>query len=278
MGGPGTGSLAGRVARALWRARSAPLRLAAAAVFSLALLALAAAPAGAESQPHAGVHWTYTGDAGPAHWGDLSADYKACSAGHEQSPIDIERTFHASSAPPLMRYGPTPLKIVNNGHTVQVNYAPGSSLVTDGKTYQLVQFHFHSPSEHRIEGKAYAMEVHLVHRAEDGSLAVVALLLKEGAANPFLETIWPSVPAEADHEVDVPGASVDVADLMPERSGFLYYEGSLTTPPCSEGVRWFVMDATGTVSKEQVARFLALVHENARPVQPLGGRQVEHRM
>jgi len=261
------------------RRRSAALWLAA-----VAALALAAAPARADSDApiagghDGGGHWGYAGEAGPAHWGELSDDYQACAAGHEQSPIDIGRTSHADSAAPRMQYGPAPLKIVNNGHTVQVNYGAGSTLVTDGKTYQLVQFHFHSPSEHRVEGAPYAMEAHLVHRAEDGSLAVVALLLKEGAANPFLDRIWPNVPAEVGREVEVPGAPIDVADLVPARPGFFYYNGSLTTPPCSEGVRWFVIDEPGTVSKAQVDRFLGFVHENARPVQPLGGRRVEHRM
>jgi len=274
MGGPGTGSPAARATRAVPRAGSGRVALAAGAVFLVVLAGLAAAPAAAESD----AHWSYSGETGPAHWGALSGDYGACSAGHEQSPIDIGRTFHASSAAPRMLYGPAPLKVVNNGHTVQVNFDPGSTLVTDGKTYTLVQVHFHSPSEHRIEGKTYPMEAHLVHRAEDGSLAVVAVLLAEGAANAFLDRIWPGLPAEVGREAQVPEVSVDAADLVPERSGFLYYEGSLTTPPCTEGVRWFVMDSPGTVSKVQVDRFRALEHENARPVQSLGGRQVEHRM
>lgn len=250
-----------------------------AAALALTLWALGAGPAAAgPDAPHAATHWDYTGDDGPDHWGGLSADFGTCSSGHEQSPIDIGRTFHGSSAAPRMQYGSTALNVVNNGHTVQLNYDPGSTLVTDGKTYQLVQVHFHSPSEHRMAGKAYAMEAHLVHRAEDGSLAVVAVILKEGAANPLLDRILSAAPAEAGQAAQAAGAPVNAADLVPARSGFLYYDGSLTTPPCTEGVRWFVVDAPGTVSKEQVDRFLALVHENARPVQPLDGRQVEHRM
>jgi len=245
-------------------------------LIAAAALALAAAPVRAESEaPHGGGHWGYTGETGPAHWGEVS---ETCEAGREQSPISIGRTSHADAAAPRMEYDATPLKIVNNGHTVQVDYGAGSRLVTDGKTYQLAQFHFHSPSEHQTEGMSHAMEVHLVHKAEDGSLAVVGLLLDEGAANPFLEKIWPKLPSEVNHEVEVQGASVNVAELLPERPGFFAYEGSLTTPPCSEGVRWFVIDTPGTVSKAQVERFLGLVHENARPVQPLGGRMVEHRM
>lgn len=248
-------------------------------LIAAAALVFAAAPAGAESEaPHGGSHWGYTGEAGPAHWGELSEAYEACGTGRSQSPIDIGRAAHADAAAPRMQYGATPLKIVNNGHTVQVNYGPGSTLVTDGKTYRLLQFHFHSPSEHHVSGKPQAMEAHLVHQAEDGSLAVVGLLLQEGDANPFLEKIWPGIPSEVGHEVEVAGVTVNVADLLPARPGFFHYSGSLTTPPCSEGVRWFVIDEPGTVSKAQVERFLGAVPENARPVQPLNGRVVEHRM
>jgi carbonic anhydrase len=244
-----------------------------------AALALAGAPAHAESEaPHGGGHWGYTGEAGPAHWGEMSEAYETCAAGRSQSPIDIGRAGHADSAPPRMQYGPTPLKIVNNGHTIQVNYGAGSTLVTDGKTYKLAQFHFHSPSEHHVDGKPRAMEAHLVHQADDGSLAVVGLLLQEGGANPFLEKIWPSIPTEVGHEVEVPNTMVNAADLVPARPGFFHYSGSLTTPPCSEGVRWFVIDEPGTVSEAQVKRFLGVIHENARPVQPLNGRVIEHRM
>jgi carbonic anhydrase len=255
-----------------WLAAAFPL-----AVFPLICLVLTAAPAAATADAPAPA-WGYTGATGPDHWAGLSDDYRNCAEGHEQSPIDIGRTFHASSAAPRMLYFPAPLQVVNDGHTVEVDYGPGSTLVTDGKTYDLVQVRFHSPSEHRIEGKAYAMEADLMHRAEDGSLAEVAVFLEPGAANPFLDRVWPAVPAEVGKAAPVPGAPLSAADLVPGRSGFLYYEGSLTTPPCSEGVRWFVMDTPGTVSKAQVDRFLALVHENARPVQPLNGRQVEHRM
>jgi carbonic anhydrase len=254
--------------RASWPA------VAARAAAVVVLAAVSVPPAGA--QPDA--HWSYAGPDGPDHWGELSDAYRTCATGHEQSPIDIWRPRHAGSAAPLMQYAPSPLRVENDGHTLRVTYAPGSRLVTDGKTYELVQLQFHSPSEHRIRGQGYAMEADLVHKADDGSLAVVALLLDEGPANPFLERVLASAPAEAGGTAEVPGAPADVAEMVPGRSGFFYYNGSLTTPPCSEGVRWFVMDAPGVVSKTQVARFVALVHENARPVQPTNGRPVEHRM
>jgi len=260
--------------RSLRRTGRRPTASCLAAGMASALALALAVPAFA--QPAA--HWSYTGDDGPDHWGELSAAYKTCAAGHEQSPIDIWRTRHAGSAAPLMQYFPAPLRVVNDGHTIQVDYGPGSTLVTDGKTYALSYIRFHSPSEHQIRDQRFAMEAELFHRANDGSLAVVGILLEEGAENPFLARVLSSVPAEVGVEAEVAGGPAEPSNLLPGRSGFFYYNGSLTTPPCSEGVRWFVMDATGTVSRAQVERFLALVSENARPVQPLEGRFVEHRM
>jgi len=177
-----------------------------------------------------------------------------------------------------MQYQATPLKVVNNGHAIQVNYGAGSTLTVDGKTYHLAQFHFHSPSEHTQDGKPYAMEAHLVHKADDGSLAVVGVFLKEGKENPFLARIWGHLPTEVNHEMTVAGTEVNVADLLPAKKAFFNYSGSLTTPPCSEGVTWLVMDRSVEVSKAQADKFRGLIHENARPVQPLNDRKVRHRM
>jgi carbonic anhydrase len=225
-----------------------------------------------------GSHWGYTGEAGPAHWGELSEAYHMCAQGMHQSPVDIANGADADAAPVAMQYQATPLKVVYNGHTVQVNYAAGSDLTVDGKTYHLAQFHFHSPSEHTQDGKPYAMEAHLVHKADDGSLAVVGVFLKEGKENPFLARIWGHLPTEVNHEMTVAGTEVNVADLLPAKKAFFNYSGSLTTPPCSEGVTWLVMDRSVEVSKAQADKFRGLIHENARPVQPLNDRKVRHRM
>lgn len=244
-----------------------------------ALLLTAGGTARAE-EGHAGhaPHWGYTGEAGPAHWGDLSEAYHMCARGTHQSPVDIADGADVEAAPVAMQYRPTPLKVVYNGHTVQVNYAAGSTLTVDGKTYHLAQFHFHSPSEHTRKGSPFPMEAHLVHKADDGSLAVVGVFLKEGSENPLLARIWPHLSGEVNREVAVEGVAVNVADLLPSEKAYYSYSGSLTTPPCSEGVTWLVMDRSVEVSKAQVERFLDLVNPNARPVQPLHDRDVRHRM
>jgi len=242
-----------------------------------ALLLTAGGIARADDHGHA-PHWGYAGEAGPGHWGDLSEAYHLCAQGMRQSPVDIAAGAHVDAAPIAMQYRPTPLKVVYNGHTVQVNYAAGSTLMVDGKTYTLAQFHFHSPSEHTRKGHPFPMEAHLVHKADDGSLAVVGVFLKEGAENPVLARIWPHLSGEVNHEMAVEGVEVNVADLLPAEKAYFNYSGSLTTPPCSEGVTWLVMDRSVEVSKAQVDTFLGLVHPNARPVQPLHDRDVKHRM
>jgi carbonic anhydrase len=158
---------------------------------------------------------------------------------------------------------------------VQVDYAPGSSITVQGKQYDLVQFHFHKPSEEKINGKASDMVVHLVHRDRDGKLAVVAVLLEAGASSSLIETLWKNVPKEKGEEHDVQGVEVNAADLLPaNKAGYYTFAGSLTTPPCSEGVTWFVLKARTTMSKDEIARFGKLYSMNARPTQPLNGREI----
>jgi carbonic anhydrase len=240
---------------------------------------LLAGNAYAEMEGHGDApHWGYTGEGAPAHWGELDAKYEMCAKGMHQSPINITGAPHMDAPAITMQYQATPLKVVNNGHAIQVNYGAGSTLTVDGKTYHLAQFHFHSPSEHTQDGKPYAMEAHLVHKADDGSLAVVGVFLKEGKENPFLARIWSHLPTEVNHEMTVAGTEVNVADLLPAKKAFFNYSGSLTTPPCSEGVTWLVMDRSVEVSKAQADKFRGLIHENARPVQPLNDRKVRHRM
>jgi carbonic anhydrase len=222
-------------------------------------------------------HWSYQGTTGPAKWASLEHEYATCSAGKTQSPIDIEDSAaKKTDLPPIsFDYKPSPLKIVDNGHTVQVIYAPGSSITVAGKQYELVQFHFHKPSEEKINGKPADMVVHLVHRDRDGKLAVVAVLLQAGASNRLIETLWKNVPKEKEKEQEVPGVQVNAAELLPANKAAYYtFAGSLTTPPCSEDVTWFVLKARTTISKDELASFGKLYPMNARPTQPLNGREI----
>src|SRR5262245_18873432 len=193
------------------------------------------------AQEHAGPHWTYEGKHGPDHWGDLDKSFSACQQGHHQSPIDI-RAPKAADLPPIQfAYRPAPLHIVNNGHTIQVNYAPGSTITVGDKTYELKQFHFHHPSEEKVNGKGFKMVAHLVHAAPDGALAVVAVLLQPGAANPLIADLWQHLPAHEGPEQAFDAAQIDVTALLPQDRGYYTFEGSLTTPPCTESVAWFVL-------------------------------------
>jgi len=222
-------------------------------------------------------HWSYQGSTGPSKWASLEHEYSTCGVGKTQSPIDIEDSAAKKSDLPAITfdYKPSPLKIVDNGHTVQVSYAPGSSITVAGKQYQLVQFHFHKPSEEKINGKPADMVVHLVHRDSDGKLAVVAVLLQAGAANSLIETLWSNVPKEKEKEQEVPGVQVNAANLLPaSKAAYYTFTGSLTTPPCSEGVTWFVLKARTTISKDELASFGKLYPMNARPTQMLNGREV----
>src|SRR3954465_409323 len=201
-----------------------------------------------------GHHWSYGKHGGPAEWGDLDKAFASCQLGKVQSPIDI-RGAKAADLPAIkFDYKPAPLKLIDNGHTIQVNYAPGSSIEVDGKRYELVQFHFHKPSEEKIDGKAHDMVAHLVHKAFDGKLAVVAVLLDKGGANPTIATIWKNLPSTKDKEASV-NTNIDVATLLPAKKGYYTFQGSLTTPPCSEAVRWFVMKSPVTIAESEVAAF-----------------------
>jgi len=245
---------------------------------SLGLLAVAgsilAAPTLNAEDKH---HWSYSGDTGPAKWAALESDYGACGLGKLQSPIDIHDSAVKKGALPAIAfdYKPSPLKIVDNGHTIQMDYAPGSSITVQGKRYELVQFHFHKPSEEKINGKSADMVAHLVHKNADGNLAVVAVLLKTGQANKVVESLWKNLPAEKEKETVVDGVQVNAADLLPsKRAAYYTFTGSLTTPPCSEGVTWFVLKTPASISSKELARFAQLYPMNARPTQPLNGREI----
>jgi len=221
-----------------------------------------------------GQHWSYGEHGGPAEWGELEQGFATCKLGKFQSPIDI-RGAKTTDLPAIrFAYKPSPHKVIDNGHTIQVNYAPGSSMDVDGKRYELLQFHFHKPSEEKINGKAHDMVAHLVHKAFDGRLAVVAVLLDKGGANPTIDAIWANLPKTKDKEFSVK-TNIDAATLLPADKGYYTFHGSLTTPPCSEEVRWFVMKNPVTIAEGEIAAFGRLYPMNARPTQPLNGRAIE---
>lgn len=221
-----------------------------------------------------GKHWSYAGDTGPSHWGDLSHDNSACSLGKSQSPVDIVNPQYGKLPSIQFNYRPSDLAVVNNGHTIQVNYAPGSSIVLDGKTYDLVQFHFHHLSETTIKGQHTPLEGHLVHKSKDGNLVVVAVLFDQGRANPAVKTVWSNLPKEEETENKPAAVEVNAAQLLPEKRSYYTFPGSLTTPPCTEGVTWLVLAHKMTASKEQIDAFAALYPNNYRPTQPLDGRTI----
>jgi carbonic anhydrase len=222
-----------------------------------------------------GVHWGYSGDSGPDHWAELSPDYAACGIGVNQSPVDITSTIEAELEPLVFDYHTGSIDIVNNGHTLQVNAEPGSVLKIGSETFQLEQLHFHSPSEHQIDGELFPLEAHLVHRDDRGFLAVVAVLFRTGASNADLAKLGKSAPLVG----EAAPIDIDFGSLKLHRNHESYYRysGSLTTPPCTEGVRWYVLKAAGTVAPERVENFVSWIGEDARSPQPINARVVlEH--
>jgi carbonic anhydrase len=224
---------------------------------------------------HAGpAHWDYQGENGPARWGEMKPEFAACSTGTRQSPIDIRDGFKLQLDPVQFDYKTSGFRVIDNGHTVQVNVAAGSSIEVMGRRFELVQFHFHRPSEERIDGRQFDMVVHLVHKDLDGQLAVVAVLLDRGSALPIVQTVWNNLPLEKN--VEVPArVSIDLNTLLPTERSYFTYMGSLTTPPCSEGVLWMVMKQPVPISAEQISIFSRLYPMNARPVQSASGRVIK---
>jgi carbonic anhydrase len=243
------------------------------AFLTLSLVVVASLASAQETQPH-GHAWSYEGEEGPTHWGNLKPDYVTCKLGKLQSPIDIRDAKKATLPSIQFNYKPSPLKIINNGHTVQINYAPGSFMTVGDKRYELRQFHFHHPSEEQVNGKAYDMVIHLVHADTEGHLAVVAVLVKSGSANPLIRRLWENLPKLEGKEESASGVEVNAAELLPKSLGYYTFAGSLTTPPCSEGVTWFVLQTPIEVSADQVAAFAKLYPHNARPTQPSNGRSI----
>lgn len=218
-------------------------------------------------------HWSYEGEHGPSHWAQMDQGFSTCALGQVQSPIDIRNAVTADLPKLGFAYRAGPAEVMNNGHTVQVSLpASGGIEIADAK-YTLLQFHFHTPSEEKIAGMAYPMVAHFVHRNAEGQLAVVAVLLKEGKANPALASLFANLPAQGQKHALTD--SFDPARLLPEQHGYYAFQGSLTTPPCSENVRWQVLKQPIEVSAEQLAAFRQLYPMNARPTQPLNGRSLQ---
>ena len=218
-------------------------------------------------------HWSYSGEAGPEHWSEIDKANAACSAGSQQSPLNISGSVKAMLPPIAVSWKKDSGRMVNNGHTVQVNVPPGSTLSRGGSRYELLQYHFHHPSEHLVEGKRFAMEAHFVHQnIENNDLGVLAVLLVPGVVNAAFAQLAAAFPAQADTEVIV--ATVDVNGLLPVTLGYWYYEGSLTTPPCTENVDWMLATQSLEVAEADIAKFAALYPANARTVKPSNRRLV----
>lgn len=219
-----------------------------------------------------GAAWDYTGAKGPENWAKLSPEYGAC-AGSNQSPINLSGFIDAKLEPIAFDYKAGSSEILNNGHTVQVNALPGSSISVDGIKFELKQFHFHVPSENLINGKSFPMEGHLVHADKNGHLAVVAVMVTEGKANKALEKAWAQMPKQG--EKLALSSDISPLEILPANRDYYRFNGSLTTPPCSEGVRWLVMKQPISASKEQIEKFLHVIHHhNNRPVQAVNARPV----
>ena len=219
-------------------------------------------------------HWDYAGPEGPAAWAQIKPEFSKCASGTRQSPIDIREGIRVDLEPVAFDYKAGGFKVVDDGHTVQVDVAPGNSIEVMGRRYDLIQFHFHRPSEERIDGRQFDMVAHLVHRDLEGHLAVIAVLLERGSALQAVQNVWNNLPLEKGDAV-VARTLLDPSEMLPTDRRYYTYMGSLTTPPCSEGVLWMVMKTPLPISAEQIGIFARLYPMNARPIQSAGGRLVK---
>lgn len=253
---------------------------------ALALITLCAAPASTASKPPlqstpaspsgaaAHVEWGYAGATGPEHWAELSKSYSICNNGNQESPVDLSGAIEADLGTIAFDWKPLPLRGTNNGHTVQFDAAPGSSIAIGGRRYALSQFHIHHPSEHLLAGRRFPLELHFVHTLPDGGIGVVGVFVAQGMANPVLQAVLDTVPSAPGETRN--GGTIDPGRLLPGARGFYRYEGSLTTPPCSEKVDWIVLGQPIEASAAQIAQFQAIFAFNARPLQPLFRRFLLH--
>jgi carbonic anhydrase len=218
--------------------------------------------------------WSYQGATNPRNWSKIARNFATCEIGKDQSPINLTGTVTGTSAQMAFNYQASPLAVTNNGHSIQVNYAPGSTIEIDGAAYQLLQFHFHTPSEHQIAGKVAAMELHLVHRNTAGKLAVVGVMMAEGKENPEIAKIWNAIPPSRNTN-PIGDTNFNAVNLLPAHKSYYSYAGSLTTPPCSEGVNWTILAEPITVSTAQLNKFKQFYPANARPIQLTNTRKIE---
>jgi carbonic anhydrase len=223
---------------------------------------------------HGYAHWSYEGEGAPANWAKLRGDYATCGTGRRQSPIDIRDGIRVDLEPIAFDYKLSQFRIADNGHTIQVNVGEGSTMTVMGRTYRLIQFHFHKPGEERVNGRTYDMGIHFVHQDDEGRLAVVSVLLDKGAENPLIQTLWNNLPLEVNQDV-APTVAIDLKALLPDNRAYYTYMGSLTTPPCTEDVLWMVLKQPMAISVDQVGIFSRLYRNNARPVQPSNGRLIK---
>jgi carbonic anhydrase len=244
-------------------------------VAAIALL-ISCYPANAQQAAAKTAPWGYAGSDGPDHWGDLDAAYAACKTGQHQSPLDIDDpVVEQNLAPIRFDYKLSPLKIVNTGETIRIDYQKGSSIIINGVSLPLVQFHFHHPSETEINGRKYDMELHLVHQdAAAGRTAVVSILIKNGSESALLRDLLAHAPRKPNGAADLKKIVINAADFLPSDQNYYVFDGSLTTPPCSENVKWYVLKTPIEASAAQIEAFAKLYPDNARPVQPLNGRTV----
>ena len=230
-----------------------------------------------KAEPHQ-LHWSYQGSLGPQRWGDLNDKYATCKMGKKQSPIDLKWARPTKSRKLNIYYKPSiQPQVISNGYTIQVNVDPGNILKVDNKTYELEQIHFHSQSEHTISGEHYPMEMHLVHKSKEGHLAVIARMLIVGSKpDSTITQIWSYLPSPKKkfHEMEALGYTIDLSALIPKTMTYYNYEGSLTTPPCTQGVDWNVFNTPLEISSEQLNIFRALYSNNHRPIQPLNERKL----
>ena len=253
-------------------------------VAALSLTACSGTESGSESHGNdSAVHWGYEADDGPDRWASLNSEWNLCAEGVEQSPIDLASASEIE-LPAVEFQLPSEQEVevlnqegvigaLDNGHTIQINSSTGETMTVGDEIYALVQFHFHAPSEHTVDGEHFPMEMHFVHQADDGALAVVGVLINEGAENPGITPLWAHLPESpgAETTIEVPAGFAEF--IFPEAgNGFYHYDGSLTTPPCSEGVKWYVRKTPTQLSKDQIAAFTSVYDHNNRPVQALGNR------
>ncbi len=219
-------------------------------------------------------HWSYEGEHGPANWGKINTAWSKCGVGERQSPIDIRDGMKVDLEQIVFDYKPSSFSVIDNGHTIQVNVSAGNFVTVQNRSYELVQFHFHRPSEERINGRSFEMVVHMEHRDPEGKLAVVAVLLERGKGNSTIQTVWNNLPLEK-HDTITPSVVLDVGELLPASREYFTYMGSQTTPPCAEGVLWLVMKQPMQAAPAQMALFSRLYPLNARPVQASSGRVIK---